>query len=44
MHHNLEHAYNMKIILCAFEKLSGLKVNFNKSEIFYFGEAKNYES
>jgi len=43
MDHNLEHAPNMKTILCAFEQLSGLKINFHKSEIFCFGEAKNYE-
>ena len=43
MDHNLEHAHNMKTILCAFEQLSGLKINFHKSEIFCFGEAKNYE-
>ena len=34
----------MKNILCAFEQLSGLKINFYKSEIFCFGEAKNYEN
>ena len=34
----------MKNILCAFEQLSGLKINFHKSEIFCFGEAKNYEN
>jgi len=34
----------MKTILCAFEQLSGLKINFSKSEIFYFGEAKSCES
>ena len=44
MDHNLEQAHNMKTILCAFEQLSGLKINFHKSEIFCFGEAKNYES
>jgi hypothetical protein len=44
MDHNLEHAYNMKTILCAFEQLSGLKINFHKSEIFCFGEAKVYEN
>jgi hypothetical protein len=44
MDNNLEQAHNMKTILCAFEQLSGLKINFHKSEIFYFGEAKNYES
>jgi len=34
MEHNLEQAHNMKTILCAFEQLSGLKINFHKSEIF----------
>ena len=34
----------MKNIFCAFEQLSDLKINFHKSEIFYFGEAKNYEN
>ena len=33
----------MKLLLYAFEKLSGLKINFHKSEIFFFGEAKEYE-
>jgi hypothetical protein len=41
--HNLEQAQNMKNILCAFEQLSGLQINFHKSEIYYFGEAKNFE-
>ena len=44
MDHNLEQAHNMKTILGAFEQLSGLKINFYKSKIFCFGEAKNYES
>ncbi|WVZ82089.1 LOW QUALITY PROTEIN: hypothetical protein U9M48_029391 [Paspalum notatum var. saurae] len=30
----------MKLILCLFEQLSGLKINFHKSEIFCFGQAK----
>jgi hypothetical protein len=30
----------MKSILCLFEELSGLKINFHKSEIFCFGKAK----
>ena len=34
----------MKNILCTFEQLSGLKINFHKSEIFCFGEDKNYEN
>lgn len=28
--HNLESARNLKLILCLFEQLSGLKVNFHK--------------
>ena len=43
MDHNLEQAHNLKTILGVFEQLSGLKINFHKSEIFCFGEAKNYE-
>ncbi|WVZ96548.1 hypothetical protein U9M48_042176 [Paspalum notatum var. saurae] len=30
--HDLEMARNMKLLLCAFEQLFGLKINFNKSE------------
>jgi hypothetical protein len=44
MEHDLEKAQNMKLLLCAFEQLSGLKINFHKSEIFYFGDAKEYET
>jgi hypothetical protein len=40
MEHDLEKANNMKLLLCAFELISGLKINFHKSEIFCFGEAK----
>lgn len=40
MEHNLEKALNMKLVLCIFEQLSGLKINFHKSEIFCFGKAK----
>jgi hypothetical protein len=43
MEHNLEQAANMKLLLCAFEKLSGLKINFHKSELFCYGEAKEME-
>ena len=31
---------NLKLLLCAFEQFSGLKINFHKSELFCFGEAK----
>jgi hypothetical protein len=39
----LEQAKNLKLLLCAFEQLSGLKINFHKSEIFCFGAAKEME-
>lgn len=35
---NPEKALNMKLILCIFEQLSGLKINFHNSEIFCFGQ------
>lgn len=34
----------MKLLLCAFEHLSGLKINFQKSELFCYGAAKELES
>jgi hypothetical protein len=33
-------ARNLKLLLCTFEKLSGLKINFHKSDLFCFGEIK----
>jgi hypothetical protein len=41
MEHDLDKAQNLKLILSAFEQLSGLKINFHKSELFCFGEALN---
>jgi hypothetical protein len=41
--HDPSKARNLKLLLCAFEKLSRLKINFHKSEIFYFGEAKEMQ-
>src|SRR6266498_5281950 len=38
--HDLEKARNMKLLLCAFEHISGLKINFHKSEIFCFGNVQ----
>ena len=32
-------ARNLKLLLSAFEQMSGLKINFHKSELFCFGEA-----
>jgi hypothetical protein len=40
MDHDLHKAQNMKLLLCAFEQVSGLKINFHKSELFCFGEAQ----
>jgi hypothetical protein len=42
--HDLEKDINTKLILCIFEQLSGLKINFHKSEIYCFGEAKEVEN
>src|SRR6266508_3497294 len=33
----------MKLFLCIFKQLSGLKINFHNSEIFCFGKAKDDE-
>jgi hypothetical protein len=41
---DLEKAKNLKLLLSAFEQLSGFKINFHKSEIFLFGDAKNFEA
>jgi hypothetical protein len=40
MDHDLDKAQNMKLVLCAFEQVSELKINFHKSELFCFGEAQ----
>ena len=40
LEHDLAKAVNMKLILSFFEQLSGLKINFHKSEIYCFGKAK----
>ena len=41
MEHDIEKAKNLQLILSTFEQLSGLKINFHKSELFCFGEAKD---
>lgn len=43
MEDNVEQAKNMKLLLCAFEQLSGLKINFHKNVIFSYGIAKDKE-
>lgn len=40
---NQNYARNLKFILSLFEQLSGLKINFNKSDVF-FGKAKEKEN
>jgi hypothetical protein len=37
---DLEKARNFKLVLSAFEKLSGRKINFHKSELFCFRDTK----
>ena len=43
MDHDLDQAKNMKLLLTVFEQLSGLKINFHKSEIFCYGKEKEFE-
>jgi hypothetical protein len=40
MEHNFEKAKNVKLLLTVFEHLFVLKINFHKSELYYYGEAK----
>jgi hypothetical protein len=37
---DLEKARGLRLVMSAFEKLSGFKINFHKSELFCFGETK----
>jgi hypothetical protein len=34
---NFDQARNLKVILCLSEQMSGLKINFHKSDIYYLG-------
>lgn len=43
LNHYFEQAKNMKVILCVFEQLSRLKINFQKSENFYAEKSKKEE-
>jgi hypothetical protein len=41
--HDLLMARHLKLLLCASEKLLGLKINFHKSELFCYGDAKDMQ-
>jgi hypothetical protein len=41
MEYDIEKARNQKLILATLEQLSGLKINFHKSELFCFGEVQD---
>ena len=41
LEHDIAKAVNMKLILALFEQLSGLKINFHKSELYCFGKARD---
>jgi hypothetical protein len=41
--HNLQHARNIKLLVTVFEQMSGLKINFHKSKLFFYWLAKEYE-
>jgi hypothetical protein len=43
MENDLKMVVNMKLILCMYEQLSDLKINFHNSDIFCFGQAKEIE-
>lgn len=44
LEHDLHQAKYLKMLLCVFEQLSGLKINFHNSEVFCFGQAKECEA
>jgi hypothetical protein len=44
LYHVLEQVKNLKLLLCVFEQLSGLKINFHKSEVFCYGAAREMEA
>lgn len=44
MEYDLKKAKNLKLVLCAFEQLSGLKIYFHKSDLFCFEEAQEAEA
>jgi hypothetical protein len=43
MKHDIDRAWNTKLLLSAFEQMSSLKINYHKSELFCFGQANDEE-
>jgi hypothetical protein len=43
MENDLEEDKNMKLLICTFEQLMGLKIHFQKSEMFCYGNARKLE-
>jgi hypothetical protein len=41
MEHNIDQTQNIKLLQSAFEQMSGLKINYHKSELSCFGQAKD---
>jgi hypothetical protein len=39
--HSIDQARNVKLLLTAFEQMSGLKINFHKSELFVMGQLRH---
>ena len=44
MDHDIEKATNMKMLLCAFEKLSGLKIEFHRVKYFVLDKLKSWNN
>jgi hypothetical protein len=44
MDHDLAMAENIKLLLLAFEQVWGLRINYHKSELFCFGQARDVDS
>jgi hypothetical protein len=40
MEHDIDKAKNMKLLLSAFEQLSGLKINFHKNKFFVLAKSR----
>jgi hypothetical protein len=41
LENDFEKAWNLKLLLTAFEQVSSLKINFHKSELICFGDAQD---